>query len=87
MTWRDNDWMDDAACRGAPLNVFFPGVGTNLRAWGIARTLCARCPVLDECRDWNDEMEHGVISERQMAGFYAGETPDERVARRRADAA
>jgi hypothetical protein len=74
------DWMDDAACTGAPLEVFFPV--TSQYAWGRARTFCARCPVLEQCRTWNDGVEKGVISERQMAGFYAGETPDERVARR-----
>ena len=82
----NTDWMDDANCAGAPIEAFFPG-GDSRYPWGRARAMCAKCPVLEECRSWNDEMEKGVISERQMAGFYAGETPDERVARRRAEAA
>ncbi|MFZ0667157.1 MAG: WhiB family transcriptional regulator, partial [Acidimicrobiales bacterium] len=39
-------WMDDAACRGAPSEVFFPTRGESSAP---AKSLCAQCPVQSEC--------------------------------------
>ena len=73
--------MSEAACRGVDPKVFF---GVNARA---AKVICARCPVLGDCRAWNDEIETLGIGARggvsALAGVYAAETPKERVARRR----
>ncbi|MFZ0666692.1 MAG: WhiB family transcriptional regulator [Acidimicrobiales bacterium] len=39
-------WMDDAACRGMPVDVFFPGRGEPTAR---AKATCASCPVRSEC--------------------------------------
>jgi WhiB family redox-sensing transcriptional regulator len=43
-------WMTRAACRGTDTNVFFPGRGKGRTDQAIR--ICARCPVLTECRQW-----------------------------------
>jgi WhiB family transcriptional regulator, redox-sensing transcriptional regulator len=43
------DWFDDAACRGADVDVFFPvSEGDAVEA----KALCATCPVREECLDY-----------------------------------
>ena len=77
------EWRFDAACRDVDASVFFPERGE----YGRARAICSRCPVIDDCRAWNDRAEAGS---GRLFGVYAGESPAERVARRRlfsADAA
>lgn len=76
------DWMDDAACQGESLDLFFPEDSQRFAGYGPARVLCAECPVVMECRDWNDAVERR-IGYRTIAGFYAGESPNERRRRRR----
>ena len=45
----DTAWMDDAACRGADPNTFFPERGAvPNRAYRI----CATCQVTDECEQY-----------------------------------
>jgi hypothetical protein len=39
-------WMGDAACAEYPVDVFFPSRGEPVDP---ARTICAHCPVLEEC--------------------------------------
>jgi WhiB family redox-sensing transcriptional regulator len=41
------DWQSRAACRGMGADLFFPMNGNSL---GPAVRICARCPVLAECR-------------------------------------
>lgn len=65
------------ACRGADLDLFFP---PRREGYAKARRLCLRCPVFDECRAENDAFES--VDLRRMYGFYAGETPNERLMRR-----
>jgi WhiB family redox-sensing transcriptional regulator len=72
-------WIDDAACRGYPVDVFFPDKGGS---YGEARAVCRRCPVVDRCRDEIDRVERGLTSV-DVQGLYAGETPGERRRRRR----
>lgn len=43
-------WMQDAACRSADPELFFPGQG-NGTADG-ARAVCATCPVVTACLDF-----------------------------------
>lgn len=59
-------WMDRAACKGVPLEVFFPAKEGHFNQ---ARAICAGCPVLAECRKAN-------FGERY--GFFAGMTATER---------
>jgi WhiB family redox-sensing transcriptional regulator len=41
------DWQARAACRGMGSDLLFPTSGNAL---GLATRICARCPVLEECR-------------------------------------
>lgn len=60
-----DSWKDRAACRDRNVELFFtPGREAE------ARSVCARCPVREECLDWALEMnvEYGVwggLDERQ----------------------
>ena len=42
-------WRDRAACRGADLDLFFPGRGESAEP---ARRICARCPVRQPCLEF-----------------------------------
>ena len=42
-------WRELAACRGADLDVFFPGRGESAEP---ARRVCATCPVREPCLDY-----------------------------------
>jgi WhiB family redox-sensing transcriptional regulator len=48
-------WREAAACRGADLNLFFPGRGESAEP---ARQVCARCPVCEPCLDY--ALSHGI---------------------------
>jgi len=76
----DMPWMADAVCAGEPLETFFPGQ----RSFDAARAICAVCPVLEDCRRTCDRAEGPPVG--QLFGLYAGESPGERAARRRAAA-
>jgi WhiB family transcriptional regulator, redox-sensing transcriptional regulator len=67
-------WVEDAACIGVPVNVFFPEVGYSA---DIARAICSSCPVMMECRDY------AVFHEIRF-GIYGNTTPKERAKMRRA---
>jgi RNA polymerase sigma factor (sigma-70 family) len=58
-------WQQDAACRGLPDSIFFPGRGNDERK---AKETCGTCPVRDHCRDY--AAEHGV-----KFGFWGQSTP------------
>jgi WhiB family redox-sensing transcriptional regulator len=63
-------WRELAACRGADLEVFFPGRGKSA---GPARQVCAECPVRQACLDY-------AISNRIAYGVWGGLTGRERRA-------
>jgi WhiB family redox-sensing transcriptional regulator len=63
-------WRELAACRGADLEVFFPGRGESA---GPARQVCAACPVRQACLDY-------AISNRIAYGVWGGLTGRERRA-------
>jgi len=65
-------WHALAACRGEPVELFFPEPGPRLMGRSSAvRTLCAVCPVRRPCADAGlDESE----------GIWGGAEPDERLA-------
>jgi WhiB family transcriptional regulator, redox-sensing transcriptional regulator len=63
-------WQERAACRGAPIEVFFPGRGETA---GPARQICARCPVCQQCLEF-------AVSNRIVSGIWGGLTgPDRRA--------
>jgi WhiB family redox-sensing transcriptional regulator len=71
-------WHDDAACRDADPDLFFP-VGTTgpaLRRIDEAKQICRACPARTQCLAW--ALDHGVTD-----GVWGGTTADERRAIRR----
>ena len=55
-------WMAAAACRGAPIELFFPARGASTRR---ARAYCERCAVQTECADYAERnREAGVWGRR-----------------------
>ena len=89
--WTDNEWaaegdlrwwLDEARCRGAHSDVFFPPTGGTYAA---AERICASCPVVEPCRAANDRAEAG-LRVADIQGYFARETPRQRLARRAASA-
>lgn len=55
----DRDWVDQAACRDEPTDIFFLSRGGDSRP---ALDICALCPVVAQCLDWGLRHEqHGVF--------------------------
>jgi WhiB family transcriptional regulator, redox-sensing transcriptional regulator len=72
------DWRDDAACRDADPELFFP-IGTTgpaLRQVQEAMSICQACPVRTPCLSW--ALGHGVTD-----GVWGGTTIEQRRAMRR----
>ena len=72
------DWRDDAACRDADTELFFP-IGTTgpaLRQVQEAIRICQACPTRTPCLSW--ALEHGVTD-----GVWGGTTIEQRRAMRR----
>ncbi len=65
-------WMDDAACGQVPW--------TRL-SQAEQVSVCHRCPVINQCREWADKWE--TQNPNAIGDVYAGETPGERFTRRR----
>jgi WhiB family transcriptional regulator, redox-sensing transcriptional regulator len=74
MTVRAN-WRDDAACRDADPDLFFPVGTTGLRLGqiNVAKRMCQACPVQTQCLAW--ALDHGITD-----GVWGGTTEDERRA-------
>ena len=72
------DWRAEAACLGEDTGLFFAPDGeretARIRREDRARALCAGCPVTSDC---------AAFGATERYGIYAGETGDERRARRR----
>lgn len=70
----NNDrWTDQARCKGQT-HMMFPGRGGD-RSMSYALSLCARCPVIAECRTetknerwgvWAGELRNGDPEYREM---------------------
>jgi WhiB family redox-sensing transcriptional regulator len=69
----DVSWRDDAGCRDADPELFFPigRAGPALRQIDQARRICRACPVRTRCLTW--ALENGVA-----AGVWGGATEEER---------
>ena len=44
--------------------------------------ICAACPVFAQCRTVIDHIEDNAVTPELVAGYWAGETPKERIERR-----
>lgn len=78
MTDRADDWRDQAACRTADPELFFPvGKGApSKRQENEAKKVCADCPVLADCLSW-------ALTQGMDVGVFGGLNADERRALRR----
>ena len=61
-------WMVRAACRGQPLDLFFPSLGGNAAK---ARVICATCSVRQECLSY-------ALADPESAGVWGGISERER---------
>lgn len=64
------DWQDDAACREAPTEIFFPVAGDPETAHWVAM-FCDLCPVRTECLEY-------ALATRQRYGIWGGMTERQR---------
>lgn len=77
-------WTVDALCAQVGPEIFFPGKGGSTRD---AKAVCGRCPVSRECLAYADEVETGqagVPTSYIVQGIWGGESPRDRIKRRRA---
>lgn len=72
---RSPRWADEAPCRHAAPELFWPKVG-EYPAEAVA--LCRRCPVLGDCREW-----FFAACDRDAGGVWFGTTAPERREHRR----
>ena len=72
------DWRDDAACRDADPELFFPvgAAGPGLVQVDRAKQICAGCMVRTQCLEW-------ALASGQESGVWGGTSDDERRALRR----
>lgn len=78
-SWDANGaWRRAAACRDLDPNRFFPvGVtGEAIEQIAEAKSICARCPVLDDCLSF-------AITTNQEFGVWGGTSEEERRVLRR----
>ena len=70
---RRPDWRDEAACRDADPELFFPdtGIGSARARVKMAKLICRGCPVSATCLSW-------ALADGQEAGIWGGLTEDER---------
>lgn len=87
----DNEWLDDAACKGATGYPFFTnlpdesGQGGDSDGVVAARRYCDSCPVRSECILEAVHYEHGAEPSRRN-GVWAGYTPAQRQSAERRNA-
>lgn len=59
------DWRHHAACRDEDPELFFPisEVGPGARQTADAKTVCARCPVREQCLRYalDNRLDHGIF--------------------------
>jgi WhiB family transcriptional regulator, redox-sensing transcriptional regulator len=60
----------DRACADADPELFFPEAGDKRQA-ATAKEVCARCPVLSDCRTW-------ALGVTGLAGIWGGTSQSER---------
>lgn len=71
------EWMERAKCIGVNPDWFFPETGsdkTNERLYELARDVCKRCCVQQDCLDY-------AQAESINYGMWGGQTPSERDTR------
>lgn len=72
----------EPACAGTSPELWFAFDQAPAVEVAVLRQVCAACPLVRACRDYVDRLEGGS---RSAFGVWAGETPAERLARRRSE--
>ncbi len=67
-------WMDEAACKGMPIDRFFPETGEGRKATE-AKAICAGCQVQDQCRELAVRAADALDTDH---GIFGGTVPTER---------
>jgi WhiB family transcriptional regulator, redox-sensing transcriptional regulator len=67
------DWRDEAACRDADPELFFPDADNRYARAQVktAKLICRGCPVSATCLSW-------ALASGQQVGIWGGLTEDER---------
>ncbi|WP_320443198.1 WhiB family transcriptional regulator [Rhodococcus opacus] len=69
------DWQLRARCRNMDTNTFFhrdgDGRGERVRREAAAKSICAQCPVIEECRRY-------ALSANETFGIWGGTTESDR---------
>lgn len=81
-----NDWRKRASCLYLPEaykdRLFF---SNSSRSIDSAKQVCSRCPVLEQCAAANEVAEEGdPLIRTRLYGVVAGESVQDRIARRKA---
>lgn len=71
-----NNWVTEAACRGANTELFYQEKGGGIHAYKQARQICGQCPVIQQCFEYVMSVEIDPAVPRY--GMYAGMTPSQR---------
>lgn len=71
-------WTEGALCKQTDPDIFFPEKGERNT---VARAICGRCEVREECLEYIDRIEADV-PEYDIHGIYAGMSRAERLSRR-----
>ena len=66
-------WLDLAACKGQPIEVFFVEKHGRIQNANEAKKICATCPVVHECLEYALNVHY-----RDQWGVYGGKTGRER---------
>ncbi|ARF83378.1 WhiB family transcriptional regulator [Kitasatospora aureofaciens] len=77
-TAAETDWRRRAVCAEEDPELFFPigNTGPALLQIEEARSVCRRCPVMEECLTW-------ALTAGEDAGVWGGMSEDERRAMKR----
>lgn len=79
LDWDAQGWREQAACRHADTDLFFPAGSSGAAVGHIAtaQAVCRRCPVKEACLGF-------ALGTNQEAGVWGGKDEDERRGLRRA---
>lgn len=88
--WEVQRFKNRAVCAEVPQTYgyglvdayFYPATNSEF-AYKMARQFCTRCPAIGECRELIDSIEEDE-PKSNIRGFWAGESPRERIKRRTA---
>lgn len=71
-----DEWRHRAVCRNVEPELFFPAGNWSPQQEAIARAVCSRCPVIQECLDY-------ALAESEWFGMWGGMTTNQRRIERR----